>query len=73
MQPRFLRIRQLASTPARGDKPAVQGRYPSSAATIWRWVKLGKFPAPVQLGPQTTAWPVDVLDAWDAQRRGGAQ
>jgi len=73
MQPRYIRIRELATTPASGNKPGRQGRYPVAPATIWRWVKLGKFPAPVQLGPQTTAWPVDVLDAWDAQHRGVTQ
>ena len=67
MPPRYLRIRDLASTPATHRKPARSGRYPVSPATIWRWVKSGDFPAPVNLGPQTTAWRVDELDAWDAQ------
>ncbi len=69
MQPRYIRIRELATTPATRDKPGRQGRYPVAPATIWRWVKLGKFPPPVPLGPQTTAWAVEDLDAWDAQRR----
>ena len=68
MQPRYIRIRELASTPARDGKPAQQGRYPVAAATLWRWAALGRFPAPVSLGPQTTAWRVDDLDAWDAAR-----
>ncbi|MBF9645423.1 AlpA family phage regulatory protein [Streptococcus pseudopneumoniae] len=59
----------LASTPPSGNKPARQGRYPVAPATIWRWVKLGKFPAPVRLGPQTSAWKVEDLDAWDATKR----
>lgn len=70
MSPRYLRMRGLATTPARGDKPSLPGRYPVSAATIWRWVKAGKFPAPVQLGPQTTAWSVSSLDLWDASHQG---
>jgi hypothetical protein len=61
-------MRVLATTPARGDNPGQQGRYPVSAATIWRWVKQGSFPAPLSLGKQTTAWSVDDLDRWDAQR-----
>ncbi|MBX9793380.1 MAG: AlpA family phage regulatory protein [Burkholderiaceae bacterium] len=73
MQPRYLRIRELASTPARDGKPGRQGRYPVAPATIWRWVKRGEFPAPVSLGPQTTAWRVDQLDAWDAKRATGGQ
>jgi predicted DNA-binding transcriptional regulator AlpA len=73
MQTRFIRIRELATTPSKADKPGRQGRYPVAPATIWRWVKQGKFPAPVQLGPQTTAWAVDTLDQWDASRASGAQ
>ena len=32
-----------------------------SRATIWRWVKTGKIPAPVKLGPRITAWPIGQL------------
>lgn len=66
---RFIRMSGLATIPASGNKPGRQGRYPVAAGTIWRWVKLGKFPAPVQLGPQTTAWKVEDLEAWDANKR----
>jgi len=62
MQPRFIRIRELASKPGR------QGLLPVSAATIWRWVKRGEFPPPVQLGPQTTAWPVEAVEKFLQQR-----
>jgi predicted DNA-binding transcriptional regulator AlpA len=68
MQPKYLRIRELATTPMKGNKPGRQGRYPVSKATWWRWVKEGKAPPPELLGPQTTAWRVDVLDKWDADR-----
>lgn len=30
-------------------------------ATIWRWVKAGKFPAPKKFGPQTCRWSVGDL------------
>jgi len=30
-------------------------------ATVWRWVKAGRLPAPVKLGPNTTAWRVGDL------------
>ena len=30
-------------------------------ATVWRWVKSGHLPAPVKLGPNTTAWRVGDL------------
>lgn len=68
MQPLYIRIRELATTAPRGDHPGRQGRYPVAPATIWRWVKRGEFPAPVSLGPQTTAWRVEDLDRWDAGR-----
>lgn len=29
---------------------------PVSPATIWRWVRAGRFPKPVKLGPGVTAW-----------------
>ena len=61
MQPKFIRISELASTAAR------PGRLPVSGATIWRWVKGGHFPSPVSLGPGTTAWPVDVIEQWEAK------
>ncbi len=41
---------------------------PVSAATIWRWVKRGEFPQPVQLGPQTTAWPVEAVEKFLQKR-----
>ncbi len=69
MQTRYLRVSALASQPARGDKPAKPGRYPVNTATIWRWVKSGRFPAPVQLGPGTTAWAVEALDRWDLEQQ----
>lgn len=31
---------------------------PVSAATLWRWVKAKKFPAPVKLSEHVTAWRV---------------
>jgi prophage regulatory protein len=37
---------------------------PVSPATLWRWVKTGDFPAPVKLGPYTTAWPVERVRQW---------
>lgn len=68
---KFIRIRQLASAPGRNGAPARQGRLPVSQATIWRWVKLGEFPKPVRLGPQTTAWRLEDVEGWESQR--GAQ
>lgn len=41
-----------------------------SAATMWRWVSRGMFPAPVRIG-RTTAWRVGDLRAWMASQTRG--
>ena len=41
--------------------PIVAALRGSSPATIWRHVKSGLLPAPVKLGPNTTAWRVGDL------------
>lgn len=64
VNPKFIRIDRLASTPQR------EGRLPVSGATIWRWVKDGKFPAPVRLSSNITAWPVEAVEAWERERAG---
>lgn len=43
--------------------PVVQALYGISPATVWRWVKSGRLPAPMKLGPNTTAWRVGDLRA----------
>ena len=68
MKPRYLRIDALATTPGKNGEPAKEGRYPVSKATIWRWVREGHMPAPEALGAKTSAWRVDRLDLWDADR-----
>lgn len=40
------------------------GIIPVSPATLWRKVRAGTFPAPVKLGPNTTAWRVEDVRAW---------
>ncbi len=37
---------------------------PFSSATLWRKVKAGTFPAPVNLSERVTAWPVESVRAW---------
>ena len=39
------------------------GLLPVSPATIWRWVQMGKFPKPFKLGPNTTVWDLDQVEA----------
>lgn len=64
--PQVIRISDLASTPAK------QGKLPVSPATIWRWVREGKFPKPFKLGESTTVWDLAEVDAFLAQCAGGA-
>jgi len=61
------RLRQLASTK---NQP---GLLPVSQATIWRWVRDGKFPKPYKLGEGCTVWDKSAVDAWlTAQRDSSA-
>lgn len=41
--------------------PILVGLRSTSPATVWRDVKAGRLPAPVKLGPNTTAWNVGAL------------
>lgn len=41
--------------------PVVAALHGVGPATVWRWVKAGRLPAPVKLGPNTTAWRVGDL------------
>jgi len=51
--PKFLRLKQ------------VKARYGVSGSSIWSWVKQGKFPKPVKLSENTSAWVTEELDAHD--------
>ena len=64
MSPRIIRIADLATTPKR------TGILPVSPATIWRWVRDGKFPKPFKLGACVTGWHAYEVDAFiDACRK----
>jgi prophage regulatory protein len=54
---RVIRIADIASTPS---KPGI---LPVSPATIWRWVRDGKFPKPFKIGC-ITAWYAADIDAF---------
>ena len=62
MAQRVIRISDLASTKG---KP---GLLPVSPATLWRWVKEDRFPAPFKLGPNTTVFDLDQIEAFLAQQ-----
>lgn len=79
--PHYLRERDLVGTRAvspekaaansarpgriRRPRAAAPGILPISAATLWRWVRAGKFPAPVALcDGRVTAWRAADVRAW---------
>lgn len=39
-----------------------------SRTTIWRKIRSGDFPAPIQLGENSVGWPEHEVDAWVADR-----
>lgn len=64
---RLNRINQLASS------KSFRGYLPISKPTIWRWVKEGRLPKPILLGPKVTAWDLDEVDRFiEAQKNGAA-
>ena len=58
MSQRLIRISELAST--RG-KP---GKLPVSPATLWRWVREGRFPPPFKIGQSITVWNLGEVEAF---------
>ena len=58
MSQRLIRISELAST--RG-KP---GKLPVSPATLWRWVREGRFPQPFKIGRSITVWNLGEVEAF---------
>lgn len=48
--------------------PVVRRLTGQSAATIYRGVKAGTFPAPVKIGVRASAWVGAEVDAWIAAR-----
>jgi prophage regulatory protein len=56
MPMRVIRLAELATTK---DKA---GLLPVSPATIWRWVREGKFPKPFKLGDSVTVWSASAVD-----------
>lgn len=59
----FLRLSQIVGRPATKKTPAVYGIIPVARSTWWKGVAEGRFPAPVKLGPNTTAWRVSDIRA----------
>jgi predicted DNA-binding transcriptional regulator AlpA len=51
--------------------PQVLKLIPVSKSTWWEGVKTGRFPKPVKLGPNTTAWRIEDIHALILCLRGG--
>lgn len=47
---------------------ALAERYAVHRVTIWRWVREGRFPSPVSLGPNCKRWKGSDVDAWENAR-----
>jgi predicted DNA-binding transcriptional regulator AlpA len=58
----FIRMTQLAT------RKGQVGRLPLSAGSIWRMVREGRFPQPVRLSENVTAWRMDDVERWEAER-----
>lgn len=61
----WLRESQLVRSPKRPNSTAP---LPFSAASLWRGVKNGTFPAPYKLSARVTAWKCSDVRAWMAAR-----
>lgn len=58
----WLRQAQLVRSPNNPDSAIAP--LPFSAPTLWRMVKMGKFPKPQKLSARVTAWKVGDVRAW---------
>ncbi|MDD2500654.1 MAG: AlpA family phage regulatory protein [Geobacter sp.] len=59
MQEQLVRLDQIIGSVKKGLAPMI----PVSRSTIWQWVKDGKFPQPLKLGPATTCWRMSDISA----------
>lgn len=67
----YVRLRQLIGNPR--AVPPYTGLLPISAATVWRMVATGEFPQPMKLGPRTTVWSMEDIEAWLKACKGSKQ
>ncbi len=51
---RYVRLKQIIGN--RNGSPPLEPIIPISASSWWAGVAEGRFPKPVKLGPNTTAW-----------------
>lgn len=55
-------INRFKNKPMRA-RPPMPGVVPFSRSTWWKGVRAGRYPAPVKLGPNITAWKVEDIRA----------
>ena len=48
--------------------PHLKQRLGVSGSSIWAWVKAGKFPQPIKLSENCTAWSAVDVERWVAER-----
>ena len=63
----FLRETQIIGSRRKPQQPRL---VPIDHSTLWRWVKQGRFPQPVKLGPNITAWSAQSVHDWIEQKAG---
>ncbi len=54
----LVRLHQIIGNPKKG----IPGVIPVSRATWYEWVRRGRVPQPIKLGPNTSAWRAE--DVW---------
>ena len=57
----FLRLTQIIGNSK--ANPPIPAIIPVSKSTIWEWVKIGRFPAPIKLSSKVTVWKVEDIVA----------
>ena len=62
MSKRVIRVAELATTKGK------DGLLPVSPATVWRWVREGKFPKPFKLGDSVTVWDAAAVEDFIANK-----
>jgi prophage regulatory protein len=53
--------------------PRVLERVGVSRSTAWLWIRQGRFPKPVKIGPNITAWRESEIESWIAERIASAK
>ena len=44
-----------------------------SGSSIWSWIKQGKFPPPVKLSENVSAWTDEAIEVWEQSRIAASQ